>query len=76
MARREKGSGCITQRPDGTWTGRLTIGYNSDGKQKIKAVYGKTQKEVRQKLKEIQEDIIKFGEYNINKITMGELIEE
>ena len=54
MARREKGNGTISQRKDGTWTGRMFLGYKTDGKQKIKAVYGKTEKEVKKKLKELQ----------------------
>ena len=38
MARREKGTGSISQRKDGTWTGRVCLGYKSDGKQYIKEV--------------------------------------
>lgn len=45
------GSGSIRQRPDGTWEARYTIGRDpGTGKQRRKSVYGKTQKEVRQKL--------------------------
>lgn len=46
-----KGGGTIRQRPDGLWEARYTLGINpGTGKQIQKSVYGKTQKEVRQKL--------------------------
>ena len=74
MARREKGNGTISQRKDGTWTGRMFLGYKTDGKQKIKAVYGKTEKEVKKKLKELQIETIKYGQAGLPKITMSELM--
>ena len=46
-----KGGGTIRQRPDGLWEARYTLGINpGTGKQIQRSVYGKTQKEVRQKL--------------------------
>ena len=46
-----KGGGTIRQRPDGRWEARYTLGIDpGTGKQIQKSVYGKTQKEVRQKL--------------------------
>ena len=60
--RREKGSGSISQRKDGTWTGRCDLGYDDNGKRKVKAFYGKTKGEVRKKLQEFQAERIK-GEY-------------
>ena len=48
----------IRKRPDGRWEGRYTIGFDpKTGKQKRKSVYGATQKEVRQKLTQIQSEI-------------------
>ena len=45
------GAGTIRQRADGTWEARITLGVDpGTGKQKQKSFYGKTQKEVRQKL--------------------------
>ena len=49
MARRGQGEGSIYQRADGRWVGSVTIGYE-DGKQKRKSFYGKTRKEVKEKL--------------------------
>jgi len=49
--RNASGSGSIRQRPDGTWEARYTVGRDpGTGRQVQKSVYGKTQKEVRQKL--------------------------
>ena len=48
-----KGGGTIRQRPDGRWEARYTLGIDpGTGKQIQKSVYGKTQKEERQKLTE------------------------
>ena len=45
------GGGTIRQRPDGTWEARVTVGTNpGTGKPNRKSIYGKTQKEVRQKM--------------------------
>lgn len=76
MARREKGDGSISQRKDGTWTGRVFLGYKNDGKQNIKAVYGKTEAEVKKKLKALQKDIIRFEAQESVKLTFGELLED
>lgn len=50
MAKRGQGEGTISKRPDGTWWARITVGRTADGKQKRKAYYGKTRKEVQEKL--------------------------
>lgn len=50
MAKRGQGEGTISKRPDGTWWARITVGRTPDGKQKRKAFYGKTRKEVQEKL--------------------------
>ena len=53
-----KGSGTIRKRSDGRWEARYTTGIDSKtGKQIQKSVYGKTQKEVRQKLTEITAEL-------------------
>lgn len=74
MSRREKGEGSISKRKDGTWTGRLFIGYKVNGKQKIKAVYGKTETEVKKKIKALQAELIKYHTINLPKLTLTELI--
>lgn len=75
MARRLNGEGTITQRADGRWCARFT----SDGKRYT--IYGKTQKEVKeklkQKLKEIEE-ASKKGCMNYiekSKVTLGQWLD-
>ena len=48
--RRGKGEGSIFQRSDGRWAGYVTVGYAPDGRQLKKWVYGRTRREVAQKL--------------------------
>lgn len=44
-------AGSIRQRPDGLWEARISIGNDpATGKPKRRSIYGKTQKEVRQKM--------------------------
>ncbi|MGA7731122.1 MAG: tyrosine-type recombinase/integrase [Chloroflexia bacterium] len=51
-SRRGKGEGSICQRAsDGLWVGTVNLGYGPDGKRKRKAIYGKTRKEVAEKMK-------------------------
>ena len=50
--RRANGEGNIRKRKDGRWEGRYTAGYDPEsGKRTIKNVLGKTQAEVKEKLK-------------------------
>ena len=50
--KRANGEGSIRKRVDGRWEGRYTAGYNDKtGKRIVKNVLGKTQAEVREKLK-------------------------
>lgn len=52
VQRREKGTGTIYQRENGTWIGRICIGRGRDGKIKHKCISGKTEAEVRRKIRE------------------------
>lgn len=53
------GEGNIRKRSDGRWEGRYTAGYDlATGKRIIKNVLGKTQAEVREKLKRAMEEIV------------------
>ena len=71
--RRANGEGNIRKRKDGRWEGRYTIGRDpKTGKAVIKNVLGRTQAEVKEKLKRaIDEsrglDIINSGEYTVGK---------
>ena len=50
--RRANGEGNIRKRKDGRWEGRYTAGYDENGKRIIKNVLGRTQAEVKAKLKD------------------------
>lgn len=55
MSKRSPGEGNISKRPDGYWTARIQVGTNENGKPKVKAFYGKTRKEVVEKLADYRE---------------------
>ena len=69
--RRANGEGNIRKRKDGRWEGRYTAGYDPEsGKRIIKNVLGKTQTEVKEKLKtaisESQRlDVSKAGSFTV-----------
>lgn len=74
--RRANNEGCITQRKDGRWAGIVTIGYDENGKQKRKAVYGKTRMEVADKLTELTNRIDSNNYEYIENNTIGSLMNE
>ena len=56
--RRANGEGNIRKRKDGRWEGRYTVGHDPEtGKAIIKNVLGKTQAEVKEKLKKAIEEM-------------------
>ena len=58
QSRRESGSGSIRQRKDGLWEGRYTNGFDpKTGKLIRRSIYGKTQREVAVKLREVTHSI-------------------
>ena len=71
--RRANGEGSIRKRPDGRWEGRYTAGRDPEtGKTVYKNVLGKTQAEVKAKLKQaIQEtsevDTLKAAQYTVGQ---------
>lgn len=53
-----QGAGTIRKRSDGRWEARFTTGFDPvTGKQVQKSIYGKTQKEVREKLTELTMEV-------------------
>ena len=69
--RNAQGAGSITQRPNGVWWGRVTIGRDpGTGKQKQKSVYGKTQEEVRKKLTQLTASIDEGSYMEPSKMTV------
>ena len=69
--KRVNGEGTIGKRKDGRWEARYIAGRDPEtGKQIRKSILGKTQAEVRTKLKEAlaeatEIDVVKSGEYNV-----------
>ena len=69
--KRANGEGSIRKRKDGRWEGRYTAGHDpATGKQVFKSVLGKTQAEVKEKLKKAlveagQIDFTKSGKYTV-----------
>ena len=70
--RRASGEGSIRKRSDGRWEGRYVAGHDASGKPIRKNVLGKTQAEVRAKLRLAIEaaetlDVARAGEYTVEK---------
>lgn len=71
------GGGSIRKRSDGRWEGRYSLGTDSKtGKQIQKSVYGKTQKEVRQKLAKITTEIDEGTYIEPTKMKVGEWLDQ
>ena len=49
--KRANGEGSIRKRPDGRWEGRYIAGHDENGKPIRKNVLGKSQAEVKEKLR-------------------------
>lgn len=58
--RRDKGDGLIRQRSDGRYEYRYAAGKKADGKFIYKSFYAKTEKELRRKIKEYNDDRTKY----------------
>lgn len=71
-----QGDGTIRQRKDGTWEGRYTTGRDpGTGKQVQKSIYGKTQAEVRKKLKQITKEIDEGTYSEPSKMSVGQWLD-
>lgn len=62
--RRAKGTGCLTQKKNGTWEYRVYLGVGTNGKPMYKSFYSKSKKEVINKHKEW----LKNGEIAVEKV--------
>ncbi len=75
--RRSNGEGNIRKRKDGRWEGRYTAGFDpATGKQVFKNVLGKTQNEVKEKLKKALEESQKLDFTRTGKYTVSRWMEE
>lgn len=56
MSRRMNGEGYLRRRADGRWELRVMVGHLDNGKNKYKNLYGRTKKEVLEKLNSFRDD--------------------
>lgn len=84
--RRGRGEGSVFEferrykQPDGSvvvrtgWEGKVTVGYDDNGKQRFKSVYGKTQAEALAKVAEIKQQLV-TGTLSDTKLTVGKYLD-
>ena len=74
--KRANGEGSIRKRKDGRWEGRYTAGHDPNtGKTIYKNVLGKTQGEVKEKLKRAIEDSAKLDMSKVGQYTVGQWVD-
>ena len=74
--RRANGEGNIRKRKDGRWEGRYTVGHDPEtGQAIIKNVLGKTQAEVKEKLKKAIEENVGIDYGRAKTYTVGSWLE-
>ena len=74
--KRANGEGSIRKRKDGRWEGRYTAGHDPEtGKAIYKNVLGKTQGEVKEKLKAAIKETQALDQTKVGKYTVGEWME-
>lgn len=74
--KRGKGDGAVYQLTDGSWRGAITLGYNAKtGKQYRKYVRGKTESEVREKLRKLLPESSSRMVHAPERVTVGEWLE-
>ena len=74
--RRPSGDGMVRKREDGRWEGRYTVGRDPEtGKSIIKNVLGKTQAEVKEKLKKAIEENVGIDYGRAKTYTVGSWLE-
>jgi integrase len=72
--RRGAGEGSIYRRADGKWTGSINLGWE-DGKRHRRVVYGRSQAEVRDKVRGLLRGMEVGLPVPDDRLTVGELIE-
>lgn len=72
--KRGAGEGSIRQLPNGKWRGRLSLGFDQNGKRQTKDIYGDTQNEVVSKLGELKALAATSPKTLVGKDTTNEFI--
>ncbi|MDR2650562.1 MAG: site-specific integrase [Clostridiales bacterium] len=73
--KRGQNEGSIGRRPDGSWWARVTVGKDINGKQKRKAFYGKTRREVQGKMASALSELNHGLFVEPSKITVNEWLD-
>lgn len=71
MAKRDNGTGTIYQRANGSWVGKIYLGRGDNGKEKFKYLSGKTEGEVKRKVREFNKA---NTQVDTNKISLKDYI--
>lgn len=71
MGKRGTGEGTVFKRPDGRWVGSVSLGFDQHGKRIRKVVYGKTQKEVNDKLDDLKQQRKQGAKSIVGKDTLA-----
>lgn len=75
--RRGNNEGSIYKRPDGTWAGQVSIGYDqATGKPKRKSFYAQTRKEVADKLAQALREVQNGGYVEPMQTTLAEWLDK
>lgn len=72
--RRGRGEGTITQRPDGRWVARVDLGWQ-DGRRHRKAVYGRTRRDVADKLTTVLRSVQQGAALPDERVTVAQFLD-
>jgi integrase len=70
--RRGRGEGSISERADGTWEAKVSLGYDGEGKRRRITVYASSKKEVQDKLRDKQADMGRGVDMTSGRITLAQ----
>lgn len=71
MAKRDNGTGTIYPRKNGSWVGKIYLGRDETGKEKFKYLSGKTEGEVKRKIREYNQAGTKI---EVKKVSLQEYL--
>jgi len=72
--RRGRGEGSIYELEDGRWVGAASLGKDRRGKRRRAKVYGRTKKEVQEKLRQVQTNSIAGLNVEAGTLTVAEYL--
>ncbi|MEG1578350.1 MAG: N-terminal phage integrase SAM-like domain-containing protein, partial [Oscillospiraceae bacterium] len=73
--RRPSGDGMVRKKDDGRWEGRIVVGHKENGDSIFRYVYGKTQKELMDKLHRNIEQYADVDLTEDSRMTLGEWLD-